>query len=107
MLEVLLGRQGRLIVLKEDLAQETPKKVGQSLIAVGNPQVLDFELIGPRQLRLIGKQIGITDLVVIGENQKVYSYEVRVVYDLNPSLQARIRELLPDASVRLLSSARI
>lgn len=100
MFEVVLG-QGRLIVLKEDLVLgDTKKKKGQPLIAVGNSDVLDFEVLGPRQIRLIGKQIGVTDLVVVTESQKTYSYEVHVVYDLN-LVQARIRELLPDAQVRV------
>ena len=100
MFEVILG-QGRMIVLKEDLILDNKKpKKGESLIAVGNPDILDFEIVGRRQIRLIGKQVGITDLVVVTETQQTYSYEVHVVYDLN-MVQARIRELLPDAQVRL------
>ncbi|MBC7815373.1 MAG: pilus assembly protein N-terminal domain-containing protein, partial [Planctomycetaceae bacterium] len=98
--EVVLG-QGRLIVLKENLVlNDAKKKKGQPLIAVGNPDILEFEVLGPRQIRLIGKQIGVTDLVVMTESQQAYSYEVHVVYDLN-LVQARIRELLPDAQVRV------
>jgi hypothetical protein len=100
MFEVVLG-QGRLLVLKEDLIQDNQKKTTEpSLVAVGNPDVLEFELVGSRQIRLIGKQIGVTDLVVTKENQKSYSYEIHVVYDLN-LVQARIRELMPDAYVRV------
>ncbi len=100
MFEVVLG-QGRLIVLKEDLALDDQKqKKGQSLIAVGNPDVLEFEVVGPRQIRLLGKQIGTTDFVVITESQQTFSYEVQVVFDLN-LVQAHIRELFPDAQVRV------
>lgn len=100
MFEVVLG-QGRLIVLNEDLVLEDgKKKKGQPLIAVGNPEVLDFEVLGPRQIRMIGKRIGVTDLMIVTESQKSYSYEVHVVYDLN-LVRARIRELLPDAQVRV------
>lgn len=100
MFEVTLG-QGRLLVLKENLVTgDAAKKAGQSLVAVGNPDVLDFEIVGPRQLRLIGKQIGVTDLVVMTETQQSFNYEVHVVYNLNV-LQAHIRELFPDAHVRI------
>ncbi|NQV26678.1 MAG: pilus assembly protein N-terminal domain-containing protein, partial [Rhodopirellula sp.] len=99
MLEVVMG-QGRMIVLKEALVQDEKSEKGQPLIAVGNPDILEFEIISPRQIRLIGKHIGVTDLVVVTESQTTHSYEVHVVYDLN-LVQARIRELLPDAQVRI------
>lgn len=100
MFEVVLG-QGRMLVLKEDLAPPAaPADANQPLIAVGNPGVIDFQVLGPRHIRLIGKRIGVTDLVVTTVDQKSYSYEVHVVYDLN-LVQARIRELMPDAQVRV------
>ena len=100
MFEVVLG-QGRLIVLKDDLVREVPRgKVAQPLIAVGNTEITDFEVLGPRQIRVLGKKIGVTDLVVTDSNNNTYSFEVHVVYDLT-LLQARIRQLFPDAQVRL------
>jgi pilus assembly protein CpaC len=100
MFEVVIG-QGRVIALKEDLVlDDGQKKKGQPLIAIGNPDILDFDVVGPRQIRLIGKQIGVTDVNIITESQQTFSYEVHVVYDLNV-LQARIRELLPDARIRV------
>jgi len=100
MLEVVLG-QGRMLVLKEELTPPAPEeRAGQPLIAVGNPSVTDFEVVGPRHIRLIGRRIGVTDLVVTTRDQKSYSYEVHVVYDLN-LVQARIRELFPDSHVRV------
>ena len=98
-LEIILG-QGRMLVLKENLVQDPAKNSESPLIAVGNPDVVDFEIVGPRQIRLIGQQIGVTDLVVMTENQQTHSFEIHVVYDLD-LLQARLRELLPDAQVRL------
>ena len=100
MFEIILG-QGRVLALKADLAGEDVKgKGGQSLIAVGNPDILDFEIVGRRQIRLIGKQIGVTDLIIVAEDQQTYSYEVHIVYDLN-MVQARIRALLPDAQIKV------
>jgi pilus assembly protein CpaC len=99
MMEVVLG-QGRVIVLKEDLVQDERAGKAQPLIAVGNPDVLEFEIVGTRQIRLIGKQIGVTDLVVVTESQTTHSYEVHVVYDLK-LVEAHIRELLPDTYVRV------
>ncbi|MBS0265737.1 MAG: pilus assembly protein N-terminal domain-containing protein [Planctomycetes bacterium] len=100
MFEVVLG-QGRMLLLKEDLAEpEAGGKSGQALIAVGNPGVADFEILGTRQIRVVGKKIGTTDLVVTTANQKTISFEVHVVYDLQ-LLQVRVQELFPDAHVRI------
>jgi pilus assembly protein CpaC len=100
MFEVVLG-QGRLLVLKEDLVPaDADKRESQALIAVGNPQVVDFEVLGPRHIRLSGRQVGVTDLAVTSVDQTTYTYQVHVVYDLE-LVQARIRELFPDAHVRV------
>lgn len=100
MFEVVLG-QGRLIVLKDELVQPDPKKKGeQAVIAVANPEIADFEMLGPRHIRLIGRRVGVTDLAVTSFDQTTYTYQVHVVYDLD-LVQARIRELFPDAHVRI------
>jgi pilus assembly protein CpaC len=100
MFEVVMG-QGRLLVLKNDLVQEDPQKqTGQAMIAVGDPSVVDYEVLDPRHIRLLGKKIGVTDFVVTTVNQQTYSYEVHVVYNLE-LLGARVRELFPDAQVRI------
>lgn len=100
MFEIVMG-QGRLLVLKNDLVQEDPRKpTGQATIAVGDPAVVDYEVLDPRHIRLLGKKIGVTDFVVTTVNQQTYSYEVHVVYNLE-LLQARVRELFPDAQVRI------
>ena len=56
--EVKVG-QGRLMTLKENLA--APGKPSPS-IAIGDPTVIDTLIVGPRQIRVIGKRIGTTDL---------------------------------------------
>ncbi len=107
MIEVVLG-QGRLLVLKEDLVPgeaDARESDVQPLIIVGNPEITDFEVLGPRHIRLTGKRIGVTDLVVATRDQKTYSYQVSVVYELD-LLQARIRQLFPDAHVRVAQMGR-
>ena len=94
--EVKVG-QGRFLVLKEDLAvagQPAP------FVAIGDPSVADFYQVGPRQLRLIGKRIGATDLSVTTGSGKTYDFEVQVVADLE-TLRAQLRQMFPDASLRL------
>ncbi len=95
-IEIKVGR-GRFITLKEDLAvagQPAP------FIAVGDPGVADFFQVGPRQLRLIGKKIGRTDLSVTTGSGKSYDYELHVVADLD-ALRVQLRQSFPDASLKL------
>jgi pilus assembly protein CpaC len=95
-LEVKVG-QGRFVVLKEELAvanQTAP------FIAVGDPMVADFFQVGPRQLRLIGKRMGATDLSVTTGSGKTYAFEVQVVADLD-ILRMQLKQMFPEATLRL------
>ena len=63
-------------------------------IAVGDPTVADFFQVGPRQLRLIGKRLGATDLSVTTGSGKTYAFEVQVVADLD-ILRMQLRRDVP------------
>jgi pilus assembly protein CpaC len=94
--EVFVG-QGRLLTLKADMVD--PKKQSP-LIATGDPSVIDFEVVGPRQLRITGRRIGVTDLSIVTQDNENYSFEVHVVANLE-YLDARLKQLFPDASLQL------
>src|SRR5262249_21757738 len=77
--EVPLG-QGRILTTRAALADK-------AVIAVGDPSVVDFIPIpGPgnnvRQIRLLGRRLGSTDLSITTPDGAVYTFEVRVVADL-------------------------
>ncbi|MFM7920782.1 MAG: hypothetical protein ACKPJJ_11185, partial [Planctomycetaceae bacterium] len=57
-------------------------------------------LIGARQLRILGRRLGTTDLTISTGNGELVTFEVRVVLDLR-LLEARLRQLFPDAAVQL------
>lgn len=95
-LEVRVG-QGRFLTLREDLA--APGKPAPFL-AVGDPSVTDFFQVGPRQLRLIGKRLGTTDLSITTASGRTYDLEVQVVADLD-LLSSQLKQMFPDASLRL------
>lgn len=101
MFEVVLG-QGRLLALKEALTDvPVPAEKGTApSVALGNPDIADFDILDPRHIRVIGKKIGVTDLVLTARNGRIYSFEIHVVYELN-LVQARVRELFPEARVRV------
>ena len=96
MFEVMVG-QGRLLTLKADIAmQGKPMPV----IAVGDPTVVDFQVVGPRQIRLIGERIGVTDLAITATDGETYSFEIQVVADLD-LLRAQLKAVFPDAILKL------
>lgn len=92
--EVVLG-QGRLLTTRQDIAGQMP-----GLIAVGDPAVLEFEVVGSRQIRLIGRRIGVTDLSITTSDDRAYSIEVSVVVDLDV-LRAQLGAIFPDAALEL------
>ena len=95
MFEVVVG-QGRLLITKENIAAGGIP----SLVAVGDPSVIDFEVVGPRQIRVIGQRIGVTDLAITTSDNRTYSIEVQVGADLHV-LRAQLQALFPDARLKL------
>lgn len=98
-IEVKLG-QGRILALKKRLTAP-----GQSapFLAVGDPNVLDFFVVGPQQIRLIGKKLGTTDLSITigaGAQSETMDFEVQVIADLDV-LRGQLRQMFPDASLKL------
>lgn len=94
--EIVVG-QGRILTTKEDIV--APKK-GPAMIAVGSPNVIDFVMVSPRQLRIIGLRLGTTDLSITTSDNRTYTVEVRVVADLDV-LRGQLKCIFPDASIRL------
>jgi pilus assembly protein CpaC len=95
-IEVAVG-QGRLLTTKHPVQTGN----GTRFIAVGNPSIVDFEVLpNPQMIRIIGRQPGVTDLTITTADNQTYSFEIRVVFDLE-LLRAQLRQLFPDTDVRL------
>ncbi|WP_435016325.1 type II and III secretion system protein family protein [Tundrisphaera sp. TA3] len=99
--EVKLG-QGRFLTLDQPVAADAAGPADQppQFLAVGDPNVADFFQITPRQIRVVGKKLGTTDLMVTNREGKTFEFEVRVVADLDV-LREQLRALFPDASLKL------
>jgi pilus assembly protein CpaC len=94
--EIIVG-QGRLLTLTDDLsAVGKPSPV----VAVSDPTVVDFDIVGPRHIRINGQRIGATDLSIITGDRESLALEVHVVPDLD-ILRARLRGAFPDALIEL------
>jgi len=95
-LEVKVGR-GRFLNFDEDLAM--PGKPAPFL-AVGDPNVADFFQVGPRQVRVMGKRLGVTDLSITTSSGKTHDFELRVTGDLE-TLNQQLLRMFPDARLTL------
>ena len=88
----------RLLKLKEAIATEG----GTALVAVGDPTILDFNILpNPRVIRLLGLRAGVTDLTITTSDSEIYNFEVHVGWDLD-LLTAQLRQTFPDLGIDVL-----
>lgn len=97
-ISIVVG-QGRTLTLGKDLQWPTGDAAPPS-VSVSDPLVADVVVIGSRQIRVLGRRIGITDLTVSSGTGEEYSYEIHVEMDLR-LLEAKLAQLFPDAHIRL------
>jgi len=92
----LLVNQARILTLKQEMTAGPT----QPLIAVGDPSIIEFAVVSPRQLRITGLRIGVSDLSITTARNETYIFEVRVLADLT-LIQGKLRAMFPDASIKL------
>jgi pilus assembly protein CpaC len=73
-------------------------------ISVGNPAVADVTLISARELYLLGKTFGSTNVIMWRRNGATTIIDVNVSLDAG-ALEARLRELMPDEKNIRVSTA--
>jgi pilus assembly protein CpaC len=88
--------QGRILTLKQDMTAGPT----QPLIAVGDPSIIEFAVVSPRQLRVTGLRVGVSDLAITTARNETYIFEVRVLADLT-LIHGKLHAMFPDASIRL------
>lgn len=73
-------------------------------VSVGAPNIADILITNPRQLYILGKSLGTTNVVLWDENDVSFAqFEVTVTHDLR-TLKAKLFELFPDERPKLMSS---
>ncbi|MEA2093550.1 MAG: pilus assembly protein N-terminal domain-containing protein, partial [Pseudomonadota bacterium] len=73
-------------------------------ISVGNPEIGDLLIIGSRQIYIVGKSLGTTNVVLWDRNDKVIgTLNLEVTHDQN-SLKEKLHELLPGEVIEVHSS---
>jgi Flp pilus assembly secretin CpaC len=72
--------QGKLLTVKQPIASAE----GRAAIAVGDPSIVEFEVMpDPRMVRLIGLRAGTSDLSITTADGQVYNFEIHVGWDLD------------------------
>lgn len=94
-IDLVIG-QPRIITFKENLG--TAEQTVQ--IAIGDPARLDFDLLGPRQIRIYSEVTGVTDMIIVTPNGEYYLFRVTTLFDLD-ELNSQLGALFPSASVHV------
>lgn len=82
------------------LALEKPA----SRVAVGNPEIADLVVIGPRQVYVLAKAIGSTNLLLWrGDDTLTGAVNLEVTHDLQ-GLKAKLHRLLPGEAIEVHSA---
>ena len=111
LVRLLMALCGMVLISHQALAQEVSStasvelttgkskllKVADSIvrISVGNPEIADVVLINPKEIYLLGKKQGTTNLFVWSPNGEAVMHEVSVTMDLL-SFQSKIKKLMPE-----------
>jgi pilus assembly protein CpaC len=100
-LETFAPQKINLTVGKSMLVR-SPKPVKR--FALADPQLADPVIITSQQVYLSGKAVGITNLTLWGEDDRVLAiFEVEVAPDLS-QLQAKLQEILPEEAIRVTAA---
>ncbi len=75
-------------------------------VAVGNPDIADIVVISPTQMYILAKDIGNTNLLFWGrDNRLLGSVNLEVSHDLD-GLKAKLHQLMPNEGIEVYSAQR-
>jgi pilus assembly protein CpaC len=80
-------------------------RLGQPVtrVSVGNPNIADILVLEARQLYVLGKSLGATNVVIWGEGDKVLrAIDIEVTHDLE-ALKAALHQLMPNERISVRS----
>lgn len=90
------------VALNKSHVLEFPTRVNR--VSVGNPQIADILVVRSRQIYVVGKAIGSTNVVLWDDDDRVQGVlNVEVTQDLEV-LKANLNELLPGEPIQVRSS---
>ena len=75
-----------------------------SKVSIANPDIADIIVVNPKQMYVLGKALGTTNILVLDASEKLLAtINLDVKHDLD-SLQQNLRRLLPDEKIKVSSS---
>ncbi|MDR5899530.1 type II and III secretion system protein family protein [Halomonas vilamensis] len=90
------------VAINKGQVLEFPRPV--RMVSVGNPDIADIVVMGSRQLYVLGKSTGTTNVVLWDRSESVKgSLNVTVTHDLE-TLKSNLHELLPGESIQVRST---
>lgn len=98
------------IDMDKSFVKQTEKVIAR--VSVANPDIADVQAITPRQILVIGKKAGSTNLIIWPENEEnddlkgeekaqVYDIDVYVSFSLIETIHNTIRRLVPGARINI------
>lgn len=73
-------------------------------VSVGNPEIADILILQPRQVYVVGKALGTTNVVLWDQNDRaVAAVDLEVTHDLD-SLKTKLYDLFPQEKIEVRSS---
>jgi pilus assembly protein CpaC len=90
------------LTVGKSLVIDTPAAVTR--VSLANPEIADTVVISPRQVYLIGKAVGTTNLTLWGRDDHAYSvFDVAVSADLS-LLKEKLQEILPGENIKVFAA---
>jgi pilus assembly protein CpaC len=90
------------LVVGKSLVIDTPVAVKR--VSLANPEIADTVVISPRQIYLIGKAVGATNMTLWGPDDRVFTiFDVAVSPDLS-LLKEKLQEILPGENIKVIAA---
>ncbi|MGR4068937.1 type II and III secretion system protein family protein [Billgrantia sp. C5P2] len=103
---VAMPVEGRTVAVAVELNKaqvlQFPRAV--RVVSVGNPEIADLVVMGSRQLYVLGKSTGTTNVVLWDQSENIQgTLNVTVTHDLE-ALKSHLHVLLPDENIQVRSA---
>lgn len=86
--------KSKVLVFKKDIAK----------VSIANPEIADIIVVNPRQMYVLGKALGSTNILVLDETDNLSaSISLEIKHDLD-NLRQNLRRLLPKEAIHVSSS---
>src|SRR6185503_19717306 len=72
-------------------------------VSIGNPGVADILVIKNRELYIVGKALGSTNVVIWDDSGRNTNFDIEVTHDLD-TLKAKLYELMPGEEINVSSA---